>query len=287
MSRQAVINEAKMHLDGPLPVRIVCPACNGGSSHEECLVIWDGGDGNVYATCHRAHCDINTVLVAGSLRVLTASAGSMTPKPEHLKRTKQWGQGQRLSDAGREFVERKYRYPFFTADSEFLKSYNIGTKRECLYLPMSNADGEQRGCILKPIHKDSGLPKSLTYKDDDYDGMSWYLTSWHMAEPSIVLVEDPLSALALLSEGTSAISLNGTLLNIDRLESISAHKRKIHIWLDADATNKAVKYAIKFGNRYSLKVHRLTTDPKDMTIDELQFVLRRADLLNTRTQLRT
>lgn len=281
MSRQSVINEAKMHLDGPLPVRIVCPACNGGSSHEECLVIWDGEDGNVYATCHRAHCEINTVLVAGSLRVLQASSGQMTPKPEHLKRTKQWGEGAPLSGECQTFMARKYKYPF-TIGVTTLRSYNVGTSRECLYLPMYNADGEQRGCVLKPIYPDSGLPKSLTYKDDDYDGMSWYLTRWHMAEPSIVLVEDPLSAIALLSEGTSAISLNGTLLNIDRLEAITAHKRKIHIWLDADATNKAVKYAIKFGNRYSLKVHRLETDPKDMTIDELKFVLRRADLLNTR-----
>lgn len=157
MSRQSVINEAKMHLDGPLPVRIVCPACNGGSSHEECLVIWDGEDGNVYATCHRAHCEINTVLVAGSLRVLTASSGQMTPKPEHLKRTKQWGEGEPLSGDGWEFIQRKYRYPFPEYNSMFL-SYNVGTKRECLYLPMCNADGVQRGCVLKPIYPDSGLP---------------------------------------------------------------------------------------------------------------------------------
>ena len=265
-------------MSGPLPIRTVCPACNGGSDHEESLVVWEGEDGNVLATCHRSRCEIGTVLVSGTMNIprVGMEIAHWQPAPEHLRATK-YSQGQPLTKDGALWIHNKCRFPFPPRYVDvYFKSYNAGVgkaERECVYFPMLDPNQEQRGCILKPIHPDSELPKSLTYKDEGYDGMSWYLTTDHMIQRSIVLVEDVLSALAVLACGMSSISLNGTMLNPDRLVTISKYKRVIHVALDADATAKAVRYALRYGTRFNLKVMRLMKDFKDMTKDELKEVL--------------
>jgi len=141
---------------------------------------------------------------------------------------------------------------------------------------MYDVNGEERGCVIKP-YADS-LPKSLTYKDPDYDGMSWYLDTSHMLDGRIVLVEDGLSALALLGKGISSVSLNGTLLNLERMRVIFRYKKVGYLALDADATSKSLQYAIRFGSAYKLKVMRLMKDFKNMTSDELDAVLKEYEL---------
>lgn len=277
MTRQAVVTAAKDALGGPLPVRMVCPVCLGGSDHEECLVVWDGDDGNVYATCHRSRCEIGTVLVDGSLRVRAIAAGEFKDKPEHLTSPKQYKQGVRLTGNGKAWLMYKADLPDRYHDV-YVMSYGAGAN-ECVYFPMLDPDAKQRGCILKPISPDTTLPKSLTYKDDGYDGMSWYLPVDHLIKREVVLVEDCLSALVLLAQGVCAISLNGTMLNPERIETISKYKSCIHICLDADASRKAVRYALRYRNRFKLKVTRLEKDFKDMGIQEVQFVLQGMGLL--------
>lgn len=278
MSRQAVINEATRHLGGPLPARVVCPVCNGGSDHEECLTIWDGDDGNVYATCHRSKCSITTVLVSGSLNIPAIAASQFRDKPEHLTSPTQYRQGRPATDNTMRWVRNKVGYDF--PDRYFgpyVQSYGHGLD-ECAYFPMLDVDTNQRGCILKPIHSKSELPKSLTYKDQDYVGLSWFLPADHLIRRGVVLVEDVLSALAILKHGGCALSLNGTMLNPERIDLISRYKSCIHICLDADASLKAVKYALRYRNRYTIKVTRLERDLKDMTDPELEVFTKALDL---------
>lgn len=280
MSRQAVVNAAKDVLGGPLPVRMVCPVCLGGSDHEECLVVWDGDDGNAYATCHRSRCEVGTVLVSGSLNIHLykgIAASEFRTKPEHLTSPKRYKQGVQLTGNGKAWLTLKTNIPDRYHDV-YVMSYGEGAN-ECVYFPMLDPNTKQRGCILKPISPYTTLPKSLTYKDEGYDGLSWYLPADHLIKRDVVLVEDCLSALVVLAQGACAVSLNGTMLNPDRIETISKYKSCIHICLDADASRKAVGYALRYRNRFNLKVTRLEKDFKDMGSEELKSVLKSMSLL--------
>lgn len=285
MSRQAVVNAAKEVLSGPLPVRLVCPVCLGGSDHEECLVVWDGDDGNVYATCHRARCEINTVMVSGSFDACCRKSGPSVP--DTLEPPKKYVPGYKLTGTDKEYITRKCGPDSALAkevatltSSSFLKSYPLWTRDGAesggLMLPMYDINGDERGCVVKPYS--SNLPRALTYRQDGYDGMSWYLDSRHMLDARIIVVEDGLSAMALLVKGRSAVSLNGTVLNKERVDLIFRHKKVAYLALDADATSKALSYALTYGSRYKIKVLRLMKDFKNMTDEELEDFLKENEL---------
>ena len=261
--RSLLVNEALQYVDGPLPVRCVCPVCLGGSDHEECQTVWDGDDGNVYTKCHRSTCEAGTYLVKGSITTLAEREASRGKDTTSMRKPSQHKEGYPLSQ--REWDQLQIRYNFyFTPEytSQLIQSY----RRQGLLFPMYDVDGEQRGCILKPY--DDSLPKSLTYKDEGYDGMSWYLTADHLLTKHIILVEDVISAIACMQCGFSAISLNGTLLNRERVDLIRKYKRTLYLCLDADATSKAIQYAIYLGSQCTIKVNRLDADFKDMTREQ-------------------
>ena len=128
--------------------------------------------------------------------------------------------------------------------------------------------------VVKPISEDWTGPKSLTYKDDTkYSGMSWFLDKEDVTTDHVFVVEDFLSALALkqVTRGTT-VSLNGTLLNDERLAELLKYKWRIYLMLDADATGTAIRYARKYGPDV-IRVVRLTKDIKNMSLEEVQSLL--------------
>lgn len=269
---QLIKTTAEPYLDGPLPVRFVCPVCLGGSSHEESLVIWPS-DGNIFATCHRARCDVNTVLLKGTVPMVHRDN-----KPDALQVARAYAEGGPLTDTDFEWLKNKCGRDSFlgstfgSINGMFFKSYPTwarhGKESGGLLLPMYDAGGQRRGCVIKPY--DENMPKSLTYKDPEYDGMSWYLTTKHMLEGRVFLVEDGLSAYTLMQAGRSAVSLNGTLLNDDRMHELYKYNKLCYLCFDADATTSALAYAVAYGSRYKLKVVRLVKDFKNMGLAELE-----------------
>jgi DNA primase len=141
-------------------------------------------------------------------------------------------------------------------------------------LPMYDRDGEPKGVVVKAYKEgDYRGPKSMTYKEPLYDGMSWYVQSSAPVLEEVFLVEDGLSALALHNKGVSAVSLNGTTLNAERISQINIGTPKVYLCLDADATRTALKHAIKYLGSVNIQVIRLDKDIKDMDDRELEEFL--------------
>lgn len=223
--------------------RMVCPNCMGGSSHEECLSVWDKEDGCIMATCHRAQCAVGTVLVLN---------GTMRPELHKVKPVP----NIRQSRYGNKYIGMR-----------------IENDHAFVY-PMYDASQTQRGEIIRPKVVPPGTPKALTYKDPDYNGMSWYIASGFNTT-YVIVVEDCRSALRLYESKQDAISLNGTTLNADRMRDIFGVKHLMYLCLDADATNKALEYQRKWGGRYPMRVIRLMHDIKDMDAQEYTKFLSR------------
>lgn len=92
--------------------------------------------------------------------------------------------------------------------------------------------------------------------------------AWYNRTPTeqLVIVEDQLSAIRL-SKYTSSVALMGTHLNGPRVfELLASRPTKMHLWLDADAFDKAVKYAIQYK---CFSVCKLEKDVKNLSEPEL------------------
>jgi hypothetical protein len=256
---------------------MVCPVCGGGSTAEECMSLWEINDG-VYATCHRANCDVGTTLLRDNRVTVDRTERDSYQTARQAEGTYRWRQYNTLDGA---LYQCEYEDHDRGVVVDYLDTYEafrdiatevpfkfiVGHSDGNIYLPMYNYSGDEVGVIVKP--NTDGGPKSLTYKyDRAYDGMSWYLRADYMARPEIYLVEDGLSAIALYMYGKDAVSLNGTLLNNARVEAILDKKYKMVICLDADATGKAIGWKRRWPF-YDVEVRRLVKDIKNMNPEEL------------------
>jgi len=170
-------------------------------------------------------------------------------------------------------VRKKFltRYPPLSF-SDIPARYVVAHPDGAIYLPMYDYEGYEMGVVVKPNRDDR--PKSLTYKyKDSYDGMSWYLRPDSLRHDEVYVVEDALSALSLWTAGVDAVSLNGTMLNQDRVETLMARKWRVILCLDADATSKAIYYRSKYMGMYDIQVRRLIKDIKNMDLDEVRNFL--------------
>lgn len=242
--------------------RLVCPACGGGSTKEQCMSLFAADDsGAILATCHRAQCTFGTQeIVRGTSQHLRNPP--ISPRPMLWKSNIRTTLPESLAEAAE--IVAQLGYPI--GDSVALRW--IEKVRGGLAYPIiDGVEDRQRGYIVRPFHPTG--PKALTYKDPDYNGMSWYLQPWHAVDGRVILVEDVNSALCAYTAKYSAISLNGTLLNDDRVEAISKMSHVAYLMLDPDATGRALKYLYTYGRVFNLKVRRLDKDLKNMEATEL------------------
>jgi hypothetical protein len=146
-----------------------------------------------------------------------------------------------------------------------------------LVIPILDAEGVRRGDVVrqgKPY--DMSRPKSLTYCDEDYSGLAWFMPELVTIWTPLCLVEDPISAARLASNDVVGVAILGVYLTRPKLTDIRnwAEGMPIHLALDADAHAVAVRQAIRHRNRVDLRVHKLYHDVKDMDTDELGNFLR-------------
>jgi len=264
-----------------VPTRVVCPICGGGSDKEECLSLWSTNTNAVYATCHRAQCGVGTVRIEQGQHTpdrADTQADAREWDYRYKSHAEQWSRTDKgelswatvsgmypaLKNCGvAEKIRHRWAFRVHPSDStRFL-------------MPMRDSNGKERGVISRqlPLYKGNGAPKSLTFKDKDYDGMSWYTPNTAILSEAIWAVEDPASAIVLAMYGVDAVSLNGTNLNYDRVSALRDRKWTIKLALDADATRQAIRHAMKYKGSTKLEVVRLVKDVKDMKQAEVEELL--------------
>lgn len=255
-----------------IPIRMVCPVCRGGSEKEQCMTVYVGECESIWATCHRAQCNITTVQVS-------------SPRTTHYKLS-------RLKDNARGYDDRYKKlwraaqplscstvsewYPALKNTRATRWFLAHPTDKQRFLMPMVDEQGKERGVIsrVRPEYKELDVPKSLTFKDKDYNGMSWYRPYEAAMSHAVWVVEDPASAIVLSSYGVDAVSLNGTNLNEDRMMVLRDSKWVIKLALDADATRQAIRHSVRFMGSTKIEVCRLTIDVKDMTVRQVKKFLR-------------
>jgi DNA primase len=173
-----------------------------------------------------------------------------------------------------------YEYKFNHELIRDLIKQAVGTSgnSSVLVLPMYSRDRLTiEGFISKPVCPSPGQSKSYTTLIKDSTGMSWYFGS-ALADvygrDVVIVVEDPLSAIALFQLGYHAVSLNGTHLNEKRIQELAGATRHLVLALDADATATAITYQRRYGSRFgTCRVLRLRKDIKDTPNKEARAIV--------------
>lgn len=245
--------------DGEEAKPTVCPFCGGGSSRDVSFCMRRDGYKVLYI-CHRASCGVRGVV----------SVGSKAAKQERHKRRVFVTQSDPLCDEAQEYLFTHNHLSLtelIRGEVGQTTAYSPADKYR-IYMPIFRHDGTVRGYACKDIFKQQ-TPKVLNFlfKEDDCK-VSWYSLR---KSKQVVLVEDQLSAMRLSSYVT-AVSLLGTNISeefVDEYTRVCGIDRTLYLSLDKDATNEAVKQALRLAPRLKMRVVPLPKDIKDMTREEL------------------
>lgn len=250
----------------------LCPKCKGGRTKERTLSVSRDERGQLVWLCHRVSCGFKGRDSNGGGSIQDASPKSKTkardiPEVTSLKD---------IPAKARELLEERYSLTPRHIEDAKLGWTNERAEKEGgagrLYVPVFNWKGLRDGYILRSLT--GAKPKALTFVKSG--SMAWY----HKPESTkVILVEDQLSAIRL-SKYVTSVALLGTHLNPSRIHTVlSAKATDYYLWLDGDAFNLAVQYAIKYKHLIKLHVLKLNRDIKDMDEPELNVLLRQEDVI--------
>lgn len=258
----------KAHIeDYGVPSRMVCPYCGGGSTKEACMTIFFAdNERTVLATCHRAHCDIETIALDGyEIRTRVASPAltkDRLTQSMYDAAVMDWMEGSDIPSVDRPELLRGIRHIVYSRFVRWVKPGRLAVKQ-------LNEHNQLSGIVLRSIDPEPGTTKSYTFSAPGHHGMGFFSdnTSYpEVVDPmALVVVEDSFSAMVAASHGWDAVSLNGTHINEARWNALRSAHDRIIICLDADATRDAIRIASKFYGQGSVEVRRLHKDFKNMT----------------------
>lgn len=118
----------------------------------------------------------------------------------------------------------------------------------------------------KEIHNYQGN-KTLHFKYSDSIPFAFYTDAVDMAS-SVVIVEDPVSAIKIKSLGYPCIALLGTSFSSDLVKLLKG--KRIYLWLDADALATSAKYRMQYRMFFeSIIIISSSKDPKDLPNEEI------------------
>lgn len=253
--------------DGQTAAGQICPACKGGSSQEGSLSITRRG-GLLLFNCHRASCPFHGVIdVAGG-------GGRATLWSEEKPRRTNI-ETYEIREATLRLLAVKYNVSIEVLRSAQLRWSGDGDghfgRRVCF--PIYGPDFKERGTSYRSY--EAGVkPKAIIELRSEGDvACSWY--KWLRASPTLILVEDQMSAIKL-APYVHSMALLGTHLSDAKADEIVAGKYdKVLISLDNDATYTAIKMQLTHRNKIkNLYVAGLGKDIKDMSKGELDEYLR-------------
>lgn len=239
-------------------IREVCPACEGGSTHEMSLAI-TRLEGELVWQCFRARCGITGC----SGRSSTAQAVQVK-KPRRVWEGTTYPLPPKVSEA---IFERwgiaDPPHWYWTTDYGGRVAMSIRSPHDT-----------HRGWVLRTLSQGVST-KALTYVNENEEGISWYKTHPHVGT---VVVEDIPSAVRA-SLYANSVALLGTGISDRRAMEIQSHAPlPIIMALDQDAIDLSFKWARKYSLLWGdVKVLPLARDIKDMQEQELK------ELLNERT----
>ena len=171
----------------------------------------------------------------------------------------------------------------FDIEERDMKFYNIGwtPERERIIFPIykyGKFDSETGWAVKligyagKKLESDTNKdkPKWSTVRQESIKHIKFIGVPDGKLDPTtVVLVEDPISAIRVADAGYLSIGLMTTYLPDDLLPRLKG-KRTV-IWLDDDAYPKAVKYVGKLGaNGITSNVCHTSLDPKCYSRDEIK-----------------
>ena len=253
LTRQEISLEGS-NLQAGETVTILCPECDGGTSKAKTLSITKKESGSIAFICFRDSCQIKGYL--------KASGGSPVKKEITKKKPLV---AEKLIEAQHEevppptelLVQEKYNV-------SLTKHYcRWDSKMERVLMPIFDSDVELRGYIARSYT--GAEPKALTFKEADYAGPAWYTTGF-IPTSSLIIVEDPVSAMSLNDLGVDAVALLGTHISEETATMINREFYKtVYLSLDVDAFAKAVKSHTLLQN---CKLAALPKDIKDMSVKE-------------------
>ena len=238
--------------------RVLCPACQGGSSSEKSLSITLCEDGVLKWQCFRSKCDLKEGSASHNYTLQVQDAAA--------KRSRRVFEGQthELRQRDKDWIAVNWG---ITDPSHWYYTSEMGGR---IAMSVRSPKFLHRGWVLRDI-KGTSRTKALTYIDEGEQGMSWYKT--HPNRGTLVVEDIPSAVRA--SKYMNSVALLGTGIGLDRALEISEYApRPIVMALDQDATALSFKWARKHALLWGdVEVQVLEKDIKDMTETELKQLI--------------
>lgn len=235
-----------------------CPSCHGGSTEERTLSVSKREDVLLWK-CHRASCEFAGAASSGG----GAYRPTSTEVPSVRGATGRWIAEESTMVADDIAEELLSRYGI---TRHHISKWGLGwdESTDRLVLPTTDVRSERTGVTLRAL--DKRHPKSISHTEQG--AMSWYIN--HTATlPGIIIVEDQLSAIRA-SDYLTSVALLGTHLSEEQVDELrTSNMRPVWLALDADAWSTAVRLAIQYRHRLSLRLVRIPKDLKDHDEEEL------------------
>ena len=261
---RALVSLAAVDLPVGQNIRIICPLCNGGTTNERSMSITRTTSGILYY-CYRATCfDKGKQGFIGDITAPTEDNVGRSSKNRTFK-----GVLNQLPESVYKERFEIYQISYETCTEQGIK---FAPEINRIYFPIFDIKGVQIGENLKSLPGTKG-PKAII----NYYSNVLRLPSFPI-QPKLgsilCLVEDAISAIKVSSIVSSA-ALLGSHLTTEGFHLLLKHFKQIDIFLDGDATYKAIELYKTVSQFVKSRLHIIPNgkDPKDLTYEQLKELL--------------
>ena len=253
--------------DGERSSHLVCPICNGGSSHERSLLIWVNS-GVITYKCYRVKCGVHGVIGDSGVRVPAVSKprkesySSLLPVP--------------LPPRVTSYLKHRFT---FTRDELLINGVKWEATQQRILIPITGIRHtltEHEGWLARAYSVlqtgASSIPKAVAHFKVEQP--TCLMKPYGVAGDSLILCEDFWSAMRV-NRYLPACALSGTHLGEQAIKAmLRAGVKRLTFVLDADARQKARQlkhdYALLFDTRTVLLSG---VDAKDMTEEQMSELI--------------
>lgn len=268
MNPRNEIRDLGNQMDDGENLRTWCPFCR---AQEKSLSITRGGFAIKYM-CFRATCDNKGTIMT-----------AVTPSSDAPKKT--------LAAKRKDFLSKLTQIPQKIVtqleDKYDIKQWDLSKNswrwapdedenKGRLYIPIVSAYGKTIGAVLRSLEK-TVVPKARTYLEDaSAPAMSCYETHGVYLSQTVVMVEDPFSALRVARHSRRTICLLGVDFDEFKANVVRNFAGLTPVmWLDPDAFGKAMAYKAKYKPVLpEMKIIKSSVDPKDMDDQDIAKMLK-------------
>ena len=244
--------------------RFMCPQCFGGMKEEESLSVTMDDAGELHWLCFRASCGCK----GGPQGKPAQYTKAKVKKPRYYTRSTSNLQYHQV---------QMFETLYGDGVAQDVTGYNTETDRFIFSVYGAEPGASTRGFIARSLSGDT--PKSLNYNYKPAEPFIHFASGGYTqvaVPPTIIVVEDWLSATVVGVAGFTGVSINGTHLNQEMVNELTVEASRMRceaiLALDRDAFNKAVKYVAAYREQfpYGLKAALLVDDLKYLTGEQIR-----------------